>query len=143
MIKESKIINWFKNQEHKNSWIVILITKPHLYLYNLSKRTIYLGFFMFFFLKIFNYIGLKEQPIPSTLHSLVGIVIGLLLVFRTNTAYDRWWEARRIFSNLHSNLLYIISKLDSSEKQSEIFLTIKKMNGSLFNFVSTNDLKEG
>ena len=28
------------------------------------------------------------------MHSLLGFVISLLLVFRTNTAYDRWWEGR-------------------------------------------------
>jgi putative membrane protein len=28
-------------------------------------------------------------------HSLLGFVISLLLVFRTNTAYERWWEGRR------------------------------------------------
>lgn len=28
-------------------------------------------------------------------HSLLGLVISLLLVFRTNTAYERWWEGRR------------------------------------------------
>jgi putative membrane protein len=28
-------------------------------------------------------------------HSLLGYVIGLLLVFRTNTAYERWWEGRK------------------------------------------------
>ena len=98
---------------------------------------------MFFFLEIADFIGFKEQPIPSTLHSLVGIVIGLLLVFRTNTAYDRWWEARKIFSSIHATLLYIITKVDSSEKRDEIFITIKKMNGSIFSFVSTDDKVEG
>src|SRR5579859_8128036 len=29
------------------------------------------------------------------LHSLLGFVISMLLVFRTNTAYDRWWEGRK------------------------------------------------
>lgn len=29
------------------------------------------------------------------IHSLLGFVIGLLLVFRTNSAYDRWWEGRQ------------------------------------------------
>ncbi len=28
-------------------------------------------------------------------HSLLGFIISLLLVFRTNTAYDRWWEGRK------------------------------------------------
>jgi putative membrane protein len=31
----------------------------------------------------------------SLMHSLLGFVISMLLVFRTNTAYDRWWEGRR------------------------------------------------
>lgn len=36
----------------------------------------------------------------STVFSLLGVVLGLLLVFRTNTAYDRWWEGRRIWGGL-------------------------------------------
>lgn len=36
----------------------------------------------------------------ATLHSLFGFVISLLLVFRTNTAYDRWWEGRRVWGAL-------------------------------------------
>ncbi len=35
-----------------------------------------------------------------TLHSLMGFVLSLLLVFRTNTAYDRWWEGRRLWGQL-------------------------------------------
>jgi putative membrane protein len=35
--------------------------------------------------------------IPSTLHSLVGLALGLLLVFRTNASYDRFWEGRRMW----------------------------------------------
>lgn len=31
----------------------------------------------------------------TAFHSLLGFVISLLLVFRTNTAYERWWEGRR------------------------------------------------
>ncbi len=32
--------------------------------------------------------------------SVLGIILGLLLVFRTNTAYDRWWEGRRLWGQL-------------------------------------------
>jgi putative membrane protein len=35
-----------------------------------------------------------------SIHSLVGIVLGLFLVFRTNTAYDRWWEGRKKLGEL-------------------------------------------
>lgn len=30
-------------------------------------------------------------------HSLLGFVISLMLVFRTNTAYDRWWDGRKFW----------------------------------------------
>lgn len=33
--------------------------------------------------------------IPATVHSLVGLALGLLLVFRTNASYDRFWEGRK------------------------------------------------
>jgi putative membrane protein len=33
--------------------------------------------------------------IPLTGHSLVGTALGLLLVFRTNSSYDRFWEGRK------------------------------------------------
>jgi putative membrane protein len=41
--------------------------------------------------------------IPSTVHSLVGVALGLLLVFRTNASYDRFWEGRRLWGNLINN----------------------------------------
>jgi len=34
--------------------------------------------------------------IPSNAHTLVGVALGLLLVFRTNASYDRYWEGRRL-----------------------------------------------
>src|SRR5262245_52266853 len=35
--------------------------------------------------------------IPVTIHSLVGVALGLLLVFRTNASYDRYWEGRKLW----------------------------------------------
>jgi len=34
------------------------------------------------------------------MHTLLGFAISMLLVFRTNTAYDRWWEGRRLWGSL-------------------------------------------
>jgi ion channel-forming bestrophin family protein len=39
-------------------------------------------------------------PIGPTFLSILGIILGLVLVFRTNTAYDRWWEARKLWGQL-------------------------------------------
>lgn len=33
--------------------------------------------------------------IPPTIHAVLGTVLRLMLAFRTNASYDRWWEGRR------------------------------------------------
>lgn len=37
---------------------------------------------------------------PSTGHALVGTALGLLLVFRTNASYDRFWEGRKLWGGI-------------------------------------------
>lgn len=50
----------------------------------------------------------------SLVHSLLGFVLSLLLVFRTNTAYERWWEGRRLWGLLVNNSRNAGMKLDAS-----------------------------
>lgn len=38
--------------------------------------------------------------IPATGHALTGTALGLLLVFRTNAAYDRFWEGRKLWGSI-------------------------------------------
>jgi putative membrane protein len=38
--------------------------------------------------------------VPSTVHTLLGVALGLLLVFRTNASYDRFWEGRTIWGSI-------------------------------------------
>ena len=47
----------------------------------------------------------------TIMHGMLGFVISLLLVFRTNTAYDRWWEGRRMWGNLVNNSRNLAIKL--------------------------------
>src|SRR4051794_26528311 len=42
----------------------------------------------------------KPIGIPPTIHSLIGIALGLLLVFRTNALYDRFWEGRKLWGGI-------------------------------------------
>ena len=39
----------------------------------------------------------------TTIHAMVGFVLSMLLVFRTNTAYDRWWEGRKAWGSFVNN----------------------------------------
>jgi len=49
----------------------------------------------------------------TVLHSLLGFVLSLLLVFRTNTAYDRWWEGRKLWGDLVNNSRNLMLKLNA------------------------------
>lgn len=48
------------------------------------------------------------------MHSLLGVVISLLMVFRTNTAYERWWEGRRLWGTLVNAARNLAFKLDAA-----------------------------
>jgi len=41
-----------------------------------------------------------DVGMPSLLHTLLGGALGLLLVFRTNASYDRFWEGRRLWGGI-------------------------------------------
>jgi len=60
----------------------------------------------------------------SVLHTLLGFAISMLLVFRTNTAYDRWWEGRRLWGGLVNssrNLAVKLSALLQNDESSRKF----------------------
>jgi putative membrane protein len=44
----------------------------------------------------------------------LGFTLSLFLVFRTNTAYDRWWEGRRLWGDLNNAIRNISIHLHSS-----------------------------
>ncbi|CAG8728426.1 116_t:CDS:2, partial [Gigaspora rosea] len=41
-----------------------------------------------------------KPSIPQTFIPVLGFVVGLLLTYRTNTAYDRYWEGRKAWSSM-------------------------------------------
>jgi putative membrane protein len=62
-----------------------------------------------------DYFDLDKKDFPSStvVHSLLGIVLGLFLVFRTNSAYDRWWEGRKMWGGLVNSTRNFAMKLNS------------------------------
>ena len=63
-----------------------------------------------------EYLKLTENsPIKNVniLHTLLGFVLSLLLVFRTNTAYDRWWEGRKLWGKLVNDSRNFAIKMNS------------------------------
>eukprot|EP01036_Dinobryon_divergens_P026687 gene26687-35363_t len=64
------------------------------------------------FLKILSY--------PSSVHSIVGTALGLLLVFRTNASYDRFWEGRKLWSTIVVAISYSISLKQHIQGESNV-----------------------
>jgi len=74
-----------------------------------------------------NYLKLAETTYVKNIgmmHNLLGFVISMLLVFRTNTSYDRWWEGRRLIgalTNVSRNFAMKIKALKLAEEHIEFF----------------------
>ncbi|MET0300372.1 MAG: bestrophin family ion channel [Flavitalea sp.] len=49
----------------------------------------------------------------NIMHTLLSFAISMLLVFRTNTAYDRWWEGRKLWGSLVNNSRNLAIKLSA------------------------------
>lgn len=80
----------------------------------------------------------------TTVHSLTGFALSLLLVFRTNTAYDRWWEARKQWGELtnvsRSLAIQVNSLLDSKDHVNRSFFkkSIPLYAKTLFSFLRSD-----
>lgn len=64
---------------------------------------------------VLDFFHLHEKEFHSTIamHSLLGIVLGLFLVFRTNSAYDRWWEGRKLWGSMVNNTRNLAHKMNA------------------------------
>lgn len=58
-----------------------------------------------------HYVGLEFLSMPIGIPALVGTCISLLLAFRTNQAYERWWEARVVWGAIVNDSRTLIRQL--------------------------------
>lgn len=85
----------------------------------LWKEIIYIGLFTLAiaFVEIHFFPDVVQLEKLITVYSLIGFVISLLLVFRTNTAYDRWWEGRRKWGEVVNDTRNMAVKLSPLLKE--------------------------
>lgn len=71
---------------------------PFKYVFGKIKyEIIFVSLYAIFVTVIYKAYELTHINIPFAVPSILGTVISLLLGFRSNQAYDRWWEARHIW----------------------------------------------
>ncbi|MEI6765118.1 MAG: bestrophin family protein [Bacteroidota bacterium] len=86
----------------------------------------------------------KEKQIDPLVYNVVGLALGLLLVFRTNTSYDRFWEGRKLLgSNVNSfrNISQLLNSVIPKEnkKLREEFVELI----AVFNHAVKDRLRDG
>ncbi|MEG3934825.1 MULTISPECIES: bestrophin family ion channel [unclassified Microcoleus] len=84
------------------SWFKIALQVRGSVIPSILPRVLLCGGFGVFisFLYFFN----LPVSLPILSSIVPSIVLGLLLVFRTNTAYERFWEGRRLWGTLNNNI---------------------------------------
>jgi putative membrane protein len=94
-----------------------------------------------------RYFHLQVQHI-TLFHQISGFVISLVLVFRINTAYDRWWEGRRQWGaliNCSRNLsikLNAIIPVSEKNMREEFYALISSFAFSLKEHLRNNNTCE-
>lgn len=101
------------NDKIKNNWVYLLFSKPQLYLLTLIFNTFIIGVITLSLTWICIHYGWSFK-VPTSAHQLVGVAIGLLLVFRTQTAYERWSSASKNFNDIYNSLVFITFKIENS-----------------------------
>jgi putative membrane protein len=82
----------------KRRWLQMALQLKGSVIPSVFPRTLLCGFFGVF-ISLLAHFGLPvAQPIFANV--IPSIVLGLLLVFRTNTAYERFWEGRKCWGSL-------------------------------------------
>ena len=98
---------WFSLIFHNYSKQVMKTLTPALII-----MTVYTTLTVYIVVDLFELHESDFQP-TIAMHSLMGIVLGLFLVFRTNTAYDRWWEGRRLWGGMVNSSRNFALKLNA------------------------------
>lgn len=90
-------------------------------------------------------------PSLTIFHQIAGFIISMVLVFRINSAYDRWWEGRKLWGSLINNTRNLAIKLHSfipasdRENRTELHALISNfpfaLKEHLRNNVTVEDIK--
>jgi ion channel-forming bestrophin family protein len=88
--------------EKKLKWSTIILQSKGSIIGIVYKHVIACGAFGLFISVLYHYQIPVSQPILESV--IPSIVLGLLLVLRTNTAYDRFWEGRKAWGSIVNNV---------------------------------------
>jgi len=104
--------NWFGDMSH-------LFTSYTMT--RIMRSVIAIGIYSAIFVGAVEYWDLHEYLAMDTMmFSVLGVILSLFLAFRTNTAYDRWWEARKQWGALVNNSRNMAIYVDSMWPEADV-----------------------
>lgn len=117
-------------QYNPKSWLSLIFDVYSRYVIRalfplLLFAAVFTTFLCFIFIEV---LGVVIED-TKAFHSILGVILGLFLVLRTNTAYDRWWEGRKLWGQLVNDTRQLSIKLSiyiPAERKDDI-LFFKKM----------------
>jgi ion channel-forming bestrophin family protein len=86
----------------KGEWFQVALRLQGSVIPSVLPRTLICGVFGLFVSMLHHFGFAVSWPTLGTL--IPNLVLGLLLVFRTNTAYDRFWEGRKFWGSLNNSI---------------------------------------
>lgn len=95
--------------------LAMTIVKTFRESYNLKQLAVFMGIVTAYAAGTtwMNIHYLEEVfKIDTVFFSLVGVILSLFLVFRLNSAYDRWWEGRKLWGKLVNDSRTLAMNLD-------------------------------
>lgn len=88
---------WVNRHEHpgflQNALAISGSVTPKVF-----KKVILMICYSFIISLVYHFVPAIALPIGP--FEYAGLILGLVLVFRVNAGYDRWWEARKIWGNV-------------------------------------------
>jgi len=96
----------FFRKKKKQYWFHLAFQLQGSVITVIYLRVILVGLFGVLISVLYYFKFPVSQPILGSI--VPSIVLGLLLVFRTNTAYERFWEGRRLWGNLVNDTRNIV-----------------------------------
>lgn len=116
--------NWFGDLRHlATSWTMVRII----------RSVLGLGLYTAIVCVLVAYFNWEGHITMNTgVFSLLGVMLSILLVFRTNTAYERWWEARKqwgaLVNNTRNLAIYIHTTFPDNDLEIRHFMAVKISN---------------
>lgn len=87
----------------------------------------YSGAVVYFEIEYFKLDETSHIKNLSVIHTSLGFVISLLLAYRINSAYDRWWEGRKLWGALVNNSRNLAIKLSVILKDEKDLAYFRKL----------------